>query len=305
MSCRQLVGFLSLVGAMALGGSGCLYQAAAPVSENGGQDAEESMDATDVADVADDVADMGRDVRDVREDTGDGGDAADVADASDTMDAPEDVEPDVTPENEQNCSDNVDGDRDGLTDCADTDCMQANRCGRIIFGIREFSNGQFANDASQAFQAANDACRSAAAQVSGLDDSVGWTAIVGNRSDSVKDRVGDDDEAVFNLNSRAVVGSNSSLFDEESLNAPITDVSGNTFGSSVRMWTGSRDDGNSPSDDGTSCADWTATESEDLFDFELEGIVGVPSSLSNWLTAASNNRLRACTESHGIYCISN
>ncbi|GEM_PF-3369906 len=301
----RLIGVVSLVGAMALGASGCLYQAAAPVSENGGQDVDESMDVMDVEDVGGDVADMGRDVGDVREDMGNGGDATDVADTSDAMDVREDAEPDVTPENEQNCSDNVDGDRDGLTDCADTDCMQANRCGRIIFGIREFSNGQFASNASQAFQAANEACRGAAAQVSGLDGNVGWTAIVGNRDDSVKDRVGDDDEAVFNLNSRAVVGSNSSLFDRQTLNAPITDVNGNTFGANVRMWTGSRPDGNSPSDDGTTCADWTATESENIFDFELEGIVGVPSSLSNWLTAASDNRLRACTETHGIYCISN
>jgi hypothetical protein len=270
--------------------SGCLYQSVEPDDGNGGNDGGQDvreMDATDASDLGDDV----RDVSDVDDDARDTG---------------QDTGPEVTFDEEQSCTDGDDEDRDGLTDCADTDCLGDDPCGRIIFGVAGVTDGNLGNEAGPALDRADALCDELASEVSGLDPGEDWMAVLGNRNDSAKDRVGGNDGYVYNLNNEAVVGSGGNLFNNDTaLNAPILNRDKNQFAEDVRMWTGSSRDGSSPSgeDTDTTCMNWTET-GIGLEDLSPEGVVGQPASTIDWLSAPADARTRACSQELGLYCIS-
>ncbi len=77
-------------------------------------------DGPTVIDAAPDVIDSGK------PDASDGGVDADAADAGDASDAAKDAKPDATPTESSNatCSDGLDNDGDGFTDCYDFDCWK-------------------------------------------------------------------------------------------------------------------------------------------------------------------------------------
>ena len=161
-----------MVVVLAWGTSACLYQSAAPEDQGGVQDTgEDTADTADIEDLGDD-------------------------DAADAMDAREDAEPDVpVPDEEQSCTNGDDEDRDGLTDCADTDCLGAERCGRIIFGVSAVTNGAISdeNDEETLFRRVDAICAEVADDISGLDPDARWRAVLGTSNTSAADRAGGND----------------------------------------------------------------------------------------------------------------
>lgn len=216
------------------------------------------------------------------------------------QDMAQDTTPDMGPQGEQACSNGVDDDEDGLVDCADMDCRQADGCGPIIFGVDELSQGAIGTTPGGSLHSVDALCNSKANEIPGLRGG-GWVAVFGNEVETTKERVGEVEGPVYNTANEVVVGADGNLFDPEaSLQAPILDRDQQAFSSGTYMWTGSNADGTLPQGDAadTTCSGWTVSDSGS------EGVAGNASSVDNWLAGPDGERARSCAQQLGLYCLS-